>query len=85
MTHLSFDFHLRHHALSAEWGSAPGIYTWVAELVVRDSAAADGPRVVVGTAYFVCVDTVECDDFVVDLDWSPELGEMAMKKRERTP
>lgn len=51
---------------------------WAAELRIYDADQVQTDSVVVGTASMVCVDALECDDFVVDVDWlGADLGEMA--------
>jgi GNAT superfamily N-acetyltransferase len=75
---LDLRFVLHHHGEPYLWENFSGVRHWSAELVVVDSDSRDGPRAVIGTAEFVCVDTGECDDFFMDLDsFSGDLGQMA--------
>jgi GNAT superfamily N-acetyltransferase len=71
-------FRLSHAATPAFWENSEGIYRWLAELRVSNSESPESHSVVIGAASIVCVDTIDCDDFVVDLDWlDADLGKMA--------
>jgi GNAT superfamily N-acetyltransferase len=78
VTDLALGYRLTHYARTFDWENAPGVNQWSVELVVRDGAPGARREIIIGVADFVCADTVECDDFVVDLDsMGRELGEMA--------
>ena len=75
---LGIEFHLSHVATPYFYENSAGIYSWHAELRVSDTASRSSGSVVIGTARMMCADTVDCDDFVVDMDWlGADLGEMA--------
>lgn len=75
---LGLGLELTHVGSPYYWSTFPGVRHWSAELSVADDAVSDSPRIVIGTADFVCVDTIECDDFFVDIDsFSADLGQMA--------